>query len=410
MLTREQKLEFTEILETLGENLDISETEHNAAISSYQAVGSWLSQEGTILSPYKPQILPQGSFLLGTVIKPTNGKDDIDIDLVCQLTGKNPSWTQAILKQKVKARLGENATYRDMLDKEGRRCWTLKYRQESDRNDKYHMDILPSIIADGYSMILEKAFSNLSDNKFSDIAIRITDNEEKNYYSETNHDFWLKSNPFGYAKWFYNRANIDGLKLFALNESVRPAPKYQSKKLPLQRVIQILKRHRDIKFNGDKEKPISIIITTLAAKVYQKQNNVLEALIQVVNDMHLAIEEKTDYKTGETYKFIGNPVNPEENFADKWRKNKNKQTKFENWLRDIKADLENAFYQSGKYRIQESLAKSFGADEVARTFSNIGNRQKILTEQGKTRFDTKAGIVAGAANIIKPHNFFGNED
>ncbi len=72
MLTIEQRKQFNEIFEELGRNLDISETEHNNAIKSYQAVGGWLSQEDSILAIYDPEIIPQGSFLLGTIIKPIN--------------------------------------------------------------------------------------------------------------------------------------------------------------------------------------------------------------------------------------------------------------------------------------------------------------------------------------------------
>ena len=57
--------------------------------------------------------------------------------------------------------------------------------------------------------------------------------------------------------------------MMLLAESVRAVPKYQSNKTPLQRAVQILKRHRDIMFAGDEDKPVSIIITTLAAKAYQ---------------------------------------------------------------------------------------------------------------------------------------------
>lgn len=41
----------------------------------------------------------------------------------------------------------------------------------------------------------------------------------------------------------------------------------------LQRIVQILKRHRDIMFNGDEDKPISIIITTLASRAYRGETN-----------------------------------------------------------------------------------------------------------------------------------------
>ena len=101
MLTKEQIQQFSDILEELGKTLDISETQYEAAVKSYEAVGNWLAKEDSTLAPYSPEILPQGSFMLGTMVKPINDKDDLDIDLVCQLKGKNPNWTQRDLKHKV---------------------------------------------------------------------------------------------------------------------------------------------------------------------------------------------------------------------------------------------------------------------------------------------------------------------
>ena len=124
------------------------------------------------------------------------------------------------------------------------------------------MDILPSIVSKGYRIILEKAFSAYGFEDFNSTAIRITDKIDKNYYTETNPEIWNKSNPFGYAVWFQDRCTNFMDKTIILRESVNPLPKYQRNKLPLQRVVQILKRHRDILFNGDDDKPISIIITT----------------------------------------------------------------------------------------------------------------------------------------------------
>lgn len=68
--------------------MDITETQYNTAVSSYGAVGEWLAKPESSLAPYKPVIRPQGSFLLGTMIKPICEDDDLDIDLVCELTGK----------------------------------------------------------------------------------------------------------------------------------------------------------------------------------------------------------------------------------------------------------------------------------------------------------------------------------
>lgn len=410
MLTKEQKIEFNEILEELGNTLDISESQFDAAVKSYKAVGSWLCDEGSLLKPYNPTIKPQGSFLLGTTIRPYDENQDLDIDLVCELSGKNDWWTQKDLKNIVGEQLESHKTYESLLDEEGRRCWTLRYRENSEKNDKYHMDILPAVIASGYSVLLEKAFSNVTAHQVDHLAVSITDKEEDNYETERRPEYWLKSNPFGYAKWFIDQATVHGVRLYSLNEAVKSVPNFQREKMPLQRVVQILKRHRDMMFKDDKEKPISIIITTLAAYAYQKQTNVLEALIDVIERMHLFIQTKQDPFTGEYYRCVENPINPAENFADKWRETPAKEKKFVEWLKKVKEDISNTTVQRGQQKIMESLSKAFGSNEITKTFSNIGQRKRLLTEQGANRFDTKVGIIAGAANAIKPHNFYGSED
>ena len=50
MLTQEEKKQFSEILETLGETLDITETQYNTAVSSYGAVGEWLAKPESSLA------------------------------------------------------------------------------------------------------------------------------------------------------------------------------------------------------------------------------------------------------------------------------------------------------------------------------------------------------------------------
>src|SRR5437868_6479345 len=101
MLTTEQNQQHNLLLNLLAQTLDISEAEFDAAVRSYQAVGQWLSKEDSILAPYRPQIRPQGSFMLGTMIKAVNESDNLDIDLVCQLMGKRTGWTQHDMKQAV---------------------------------------------------------------------------------------------------------------------------------------------------------------------------------------------------------------------------------------------------------------------------------------------------------------------
>lgn len=276
-MNTEQVKQFDSIFNALSESLDITETQYEAAVRSYRAVGDWLAKADSVLVSYNPIIRAQGSFMLGTMIRPLNEQDDLDIDLVCELTGKGASWTQYDLKHKVGNRLKDHETYKRMLDEEGRRCWTLKYAQESN----YHMDILPCLVAKDYKTVMERSFSASlgAIRELDNLAIRITDKESANYRYDPSPENWMKSNPFGYGIWFIQRATAgDRQKMMLLAESVRAVPKYQSNKTPLQRAVQILKRHRDIMFAGDEDKPVSIIITTLAAKAYQGEGSITEAL------------------------------------------------------------------------------------------------------------------------------------
>jgi Second Messenger Oligonucleotide or Dinucleotide Synthetase domain len=408
MLSTEQKQQFNEILDELGKSLDISETQHNAAVKSYEAVGDWLSKSDSELALYKPVILPQGSFMLGTMIQPvkTNKEDDLDIDLVCKLTGKRAEWTQAHLKKAVGDRLKIHGVYKEILDDEGRRCWTLVYSDIA----KYHMDILPSIVSDGYSVIMEKVFSENENTDFDKLAIRITDKEEPNYHTSPKTDEWLKSNPFGYSRWFFNRATLSQNRSFSVSESIKPVPKYQTQKLPLQRVVQILKRHRDMMFNGNEDKPISIIITTLASKAYNKEANIIEALQNVIERMSFFIEEKYSYKHQKTIKWVSNPVNVEENFADKWADNPKRQTNFYNWIAQVQKDVQQITQQKGIYLIQESFGKPFGKEMAAKTFSNYAETSRLLRESGNVKMAAQTGMLGSVGTVVKNHNFYGNED
>jgi hypothetical protein len=403
-LDQQSKQQFSDILEELGKTLDITEEQHAAAVRSYVYVGEWLAKEGSLLAPYNPEILPQGSFILGTMTRPIAETDDLDVDLVCRLEGKKAEWTQFDLKKIVGERLKSNGILNKLLRiPDGRRCWTLNYSESA----KFHLDVLPSIVSSGYKTILEKAFLAKDTKNVEQLAIRITDKNQFNYKTATEPDFWLKSNPFGYGIWFEQRASLSFEKAILMNEAVQPIPKHRKEKWPLQRVVQILKRHRDMRFNGDEDKPISIIITTLAAKAYQKQSNILEALVSVINNMPSMIEERYDLRHGKVIKWIPNPVNAEENFADKWPENPKRQENFYNWMRQVKIDVENALQQKGIYRIQESFGKAFGENTIAKAFNNYGEKLKEIREHQSLKMSSNTGMLGAVGFPVKNHNFHG---
>jgi hypothetical protein len=140
-------------------------------------------------------------------------------------------------------------------------------------------------------------------------------------------------------------------------------PEYRVK-TPLQRSIQLLKRHRDIAFiNDPNNKPISIIITTLAALSYKNEADLYEALTSIVKGMPNHINMLNNVA------WIQNPVNPKENFADKWQGNPQKELNLRKWLLKVQADLDLALTEENSFRRSDVLKKSFGIIAVNKAFS-----------------------------------------
>ena len=217
----EKKSYINRIYENIIEEISISKTMLNKAVESYEAVGNWLGECEPNLDV---RIMPQGSMNLGTVVKPISDKDDYDIDLVCLL--KNGCELNAKqIKEIVGSRLKEHKTYKNMLEPEGKRCWTLQY-------EEFHMDVLPCVPKDTYYIEPGKT------------EIRLTHKIDDVKYEDRY------SNPAEYKLWFEERMQTILLKskrLCAMENKVEidDVPTY-SVKTPLQKAIQLLKRHRDI--------------------------------------------------------------------------------------------------------------------------------------------------------------------
>lgn len=361
---------FDDILNSIVDNLQISKTDYDSVTRSYDAVAKWLSGENSKLQAYNLEILPQGSFLFGTIIKPISEETDIDIDLVCRLHGKDISWTQSDIKRIVGERLKENETYSKMLDSEGRRCWTIHYSES--RN--YHMDILPSIVAKDYDILIEKISELSYDEQSAVLGIRITDNTLENYNSETDPEYWPKSNPFGYAKWLNERERTSAHYALLTERKIFPVPQQDENKSILIKSIQLLKRHRDIKYGGDEDKPVSIILTTLAAQAYNGEDDLFTSMLNIVKKMESFIVDKYDHKLKKLIKWVQNPVDSDENYADKWKESTRKQKIFYQWLEELNQDIESAFREKDVQAIFGSLESVFGKQIIKESTKVLGEK------------------------------------
>jgi len=350
-----------DVLEEIAKTIDIPEHLTRVARERYQSISSWLDREGSEIKVFHPAVYPQGSFLLGTVIRPVGDAEQYDIDLVLTLSATKQNFTMARLKCVVGAEIAGYAEAHGMNNKpeDNRRCWTMEYAE----NANFHIDILPSLPDDlSCDALTERRVRvGLSmDNMIREKAIAITDKIHPKY--DVLCDEWPVSNPKGYGIWFKSRqAKIVDEHKHALRKMNRgysmvdDVPDHEIK-TPLQRAIQLLKRHRDVMFGCTDDKPISIIITTLAGLAYNGEKTISETLGSVLKGMHRFVEDR------EGVTWVENPVNPSENFADKWSENPQKEEFFFSWLdkacKDFGLYLSSSAYDQVPKDFQKALSES----------------------------------------------------
>jgi len=347
-------------LQKAAQKLDISPSKYKQAMERFDAMQAYLQKGEYSGTNGQPEIYLQGSFKLGTEIRPhKNSKDaDYDIDIVCRLDHEKDVTTPKTVKHQVGDHLKADGTYGKMLDDEGKRCWTLNYAEQDGVG--FHMDILPAV---------QESWNPFRENDWYRSAIAVT-----NKCSDTGSYDWSTSNPKGFAEWFYdkNKTVFERIKqaqkqvifenykqdgLFDTRDSV---PNIHVK-TPLQRTIQLLKRHRDIRFSNhanEKHKPISMVITVLAAQIYNNEitiydtlKNLLDVLSRHANQMQTTFRFNQDpaqsyylliTRTADGRWHIPNPTNHGENFADKWHEDGHARAKaFFQWVAWAKDDFIN---------------------------------------------------------------------
>lgn len=401
-LTVSQRSYFEDIFKSFCEALDITKAQYDALKTSYNAVGNHLMKDASFIG-CKTIVSPQGSLRLGTIIKPISEDGDIDVDLVFRIVNKNESWTQKIIKDLVGASL-RNSRYSSMIDKkEGKRCWTLLYRQNSDNiNERYHMDILPCVAENDYeTQFRDQASSRYDYSKIGKLGIRITDKTHPLYSISNNTTDWYISNPDGYALWFVDRCKLAPSMRETVAANILTLDEYNPNKCTLQRIVQLLKRHRDIMFANDEDhKPISVIITTLASKAYQGETNILEGLVNVILSMQRFIEIDENGND-----IISNPVKPEENFADKWKVDSTLRDNFYKWLKKAQEDLKSIVESTG-IQLWQNLEKWFGVKLSQNIKSNMTNTFNNEKRDGALKM-TATGISAiGSGVTLNAANTF----
>lgn len=370
--------------------LDITPTMYKNAVEKYNRLAKYLSDNGI-----RAEIYPQGSFALGTVVRPIMKGEDVayDLDFVCQVHDYKSTLSPSELRTKVLGILQESKLYDKNL-KICDECFTIEFADIDGVG--FSIDIVPAVgeSAENISRLVSKSFQP----DLVESAIAIPKQENKNYS-------WMTSNPRGYYNWFeringrFNESSKLEFRqmLFEQNKhvfnSIQEIPEGLDRS-SLQRVIQILKHHRDVyysmKTNGDKLKPISAIINTIVANIattIDPSVSVFELLQYVLDELAIYSEQQvlgeirftTKYdsrkiilKKGNSW-VIENPANPEDNLADQWTDETAKT--FFMWATAVRNDLIDSLeLTDGQFR--SNMENAFGKNFVNKVF---GSKYPSLT-------------------------------
>lgn len=380
------KEQLNNLYERVIKTIEISDEMFDGAEKAYKDLGAWIDKQ---TPTYKINIYSQGSFALGTVIKPISDSEDYDLDLVCEFERQYGLSAEELKCDVVKPLLKKYKRIKGDIENK-KRCWHVEYEDLPN----FHMDIIPAVhrrIAKDY--------------------IDITDHDE-----ETDTYEYIGSNPQGYIDWFNSRKKYRRDRLFEqycsenkhrlLCQADIEQLKEYNFKTPLQKAIQLLKRHRDIMFDGDvkKVKPISIIITTIAAELYNNEDNIVDALSNILNNAEAHLKSKM---VGGIY-HVDNPSYTGadiENFADKWEEHPERKDAFFAWIRQAKHDfVDPKLLDMNRVQMSENINRALGVTTGNKVFTEMAKEEREAIEKQQSKVSSATGAISNKGNISIPRN------
>ena len=288
----------------------------------------------------------QGSYALGTLIKPVDNNDEYDADIQIVMN-PNPKWEAQDYVHAINKTLAGNKNYVEKLRLKTR-CVTVDYAGD------FHLDTVPRVTSDGKHYVCNRV-----DNKFEE-----TDGN-------------------GYRDWFNEKNRITGGNL--------------------KRVVRLLKHLRDHK-NSFTAK--SILLTTLAGNTIKASDKGTAAVSTVADTLETVLSRMNDYlQQHPNMPKIKNPVLPTENFNRHWdqRRYANFRSRIQSYAGTAKQAKAEPSAEKAIKLWQELFGDSFGKGGSASGGSNVGGSGN-RSGQGSSRSGRTAAAGAGSTPVAQRPN------
>lgn len=362
--TEDFSVGLNELLYLICEELQITEARYGLAENRYKAISKYLEANGSPFNKFKPEIYPQGSMRLNTTVKPIDGPHDLDF--VLQLSVHYKVYEDSMkLIDGLFSYMCSNDIYKPMTTRLNR-CVRVEYK------DDFYLDILPACC----------------NPDLPGTCLMVPDREVKG---------WKDSNPKGYADWFDSRCAVMPVDYYLrVMAKAEPIPEQQAvhEKNPLQLVVQLLKRWRDLRYAKHRELgPISIVLTTLAGDYYAGQRSVSETLDSILRRMVTEIA-KADSQRQRL--VVLNPSNPKEDLSERWDDYPERYSAFKEGIREFQQQWSAILAKKGN--VLPELEKLFG-EPLKEAVTKQAKR--LQEDRSKRNLGIAGGLIVPASSSVR---------
>lgn len=354
-------------LDSVCQKLQLDKTRSQTLDRAYDSVTKWLEDDqsfwghddrSTLLYPY-------GSRELGTVVKPKS-HEEYDIDFAVQIDDECSNYSREELRQKLFDRLDEHGMYKGKLK-------LIRFGVRINYEGQLHMDIMPGCLV-------------------GNRRLKVPDCKK---------DVWAIRNLKGYSQWFKSKfvQDVSRLPLYeayklrgliieakAETESLPRVVNYAAIQ-PIQKAVQLLKRHRNIYFeNREDEATSSVILTTLAGDHYNGSTSIIETVDGILKS--ILSEVAVCRASGRKLRVV-NPADrylmqhEQEVLSSKWEEPGGGKLYnfFQDFIRDMNVEWTKLQLANTKSQKIEILKKLFG-ETIGKEISEDRNiwGDRIITE------------------------------
>ena len=263
----------------------------------------------------------QGSYALGTLIKPVDDNDEYDADIQVVMN-PNPQWRPKDYVNEAYRTLKENKNYADKLRLKTR-CVTVDYAGD------FHLDVVPRVTINGSHYICNRGDDTLEE----------TDGT-------------------GYREWFNEKnRTTDG---------------------NLKRVVRLLKYLRD---NKNSYTVKSIMLTTLAGNAINSSDKGTEAVSTVADTLVTILTRMNDYLQQHPYMpTVRNPALQSEDFNRHWT-----QAQYANFRKRVHSQAQTARRAKAEESSKKAVKiwqELFGESFAKGSSSSGGGNSRSGTSKG----------------------------